>query len=90
VIAELITEATTKINERVEEGRMTQEKADEMLANLEDNIMARLDGTFVRPEGDNAEGFGRGGRGRHGFGDDTPTDSTDDTTDSAEDTSDDT
>ncbi len=80
VITELVAEATTQINEHVEEGRITQEQADERLADLEANITARLDGTFVRPEGENAEGFrrGRGGRGRHGFGFGYNTDTTDD------------
>ena len=60
VIAELITEATTHINEHVAAGRITQAQADEMLANLEANITARLDGTFERPDG-------FGGRGGFGF-----------------------
>jgi hypothetical protein len=51
VIAELVVEATTHINEKVAEGRITQEQADERLAELETNITARLDGTFERPEG---------------------------------------
>jgi len=59
VIAELVAESTTQINERVEAGRMTQEQADVILANLEDNITERLNGTFERLES-------VGGRG--GFG----------------------
>jgi len=86
VIEELVAETTTQINERVEAGRMTQEQADEALANIEDTITARLDGTYERPEGDAVEGRrGRGGRGKHGFGDDTD----DITTEAPADTSDD-
>jgi hypothetical protein len=68
VIAELVAEATTHINEKVAEGRITQEQADERLAELEDRITARLDGTLERPERPEGEGRrGRGGRGGQGF-----------------------
>jgi hypothetical protein len=59
VIAELVAEATTHINEGVAEGRFTQEQADERLADLEEHITERLNGTFERPEG---KGEGRNGR----------------------------
>lgn len=69
VIADLVSEATTQITDRVEAGRITQEQADTALATLEDNITARLDGTYERPEG--LEGFGgrRGGKGGRGGND---------------------
>ena len=68
VIAELVAEATTHINEKVAEGRITQEQADERLAELESNITARLDGTLERPERPEGEGRrGRGGRDGQGF-----------------------
>lgn len=74
VVAELVAEATTHINEKVDEGRITQEQADERIAGLEEHIVSRLNGTFERPEG--VDGQGRRGRrvGRDlGFGDDTDT-----------------
>ena len=58
VIAALVADATTKINEGVAEGRFTQEQTDERISGLEENITSRLNGTFERPEGK-----GRGGRG---------------------------
>ena len=81
VIAEMVAESTTNINDRVEAGRLTQEQADVLLAELEANITARLDGTMERPE--NSDGFGkRGGRGGRGFGNNSQSDSsTDDTSD---------
>lgn len=84
VIAELVAEATTHINEKVDEGRITQEQADERIAELDEQILSRLNGTFERPEGADGQGR-RGRRGGRGFGlgDDTdsPTENTDSTTD---------
>ena len=84
VVAELVAEATTRINERVEEGRITQEQADEKLAELEANIQSRLDGTYERPEGADGQGR-RGRRGGRGFGFGNDTDSTADDTDTVDD-----
>lgn len=55
VIASTITEATTRINEAVTAGNLTQERADEMLSKLETTLTALVNGTgnFDR------EGMGR-------------------------------
>ncbi len=71
VIADLVEEATNHINEKVAAGDITQERADEKLATLEERITDRINGTFERPERD-------GRRGRGGFGDNTPEDTSDD------------
>lgn len=80
VVTALVEEATTRINEHVEAGRLPQERADEILDGLEENITARLDGTFEPPvDGEGRPPHGRrGGRG-FGFGNDNP-DATEDAT----------
>lgn len=57
VIADLVDEATTAINEKVDAGDITQERADTYLENLEERITERINGTYERSEN------GRGGRG---------------------------
>ena len=56
----LVDEATEKITEKVDAGDITQERADEILASLEDRITDRVNGTF-EPDGR------RGRRGPRGF-----------------------
>lgn len=57
VIADLVDEATTAINEKVDAGDITRERADTYLETLEERITDRINGTFERTEN------GRGGRG---------------------------
>ena len=63
VIDALVAETEAKIAEKVEEGRIDQQQADDFAANAAERIEAMVNGTFERPEG--FEGF-RGRRG--GFG----------------------
>ena len=58
VKAELIANATERINQAVEDGKLTQEEADEMLANLDTTIDDLLSGDLREMRMD-----GRGGRG---------------------------
>ncbi len=44
IVAQVVAAATEQINAAVAEGRLTQERADQMLANLEDAINRLLDG----------------------------------------------
>ncbi len=53
-----VAEAQTKLDEAVTEGRISQEQADEMAANLEDNVTAMANGEF---EGREIFGQGHGG-----------------------------
>jgi len=57
VIAAVVEEATTRINTAVSESRITQERADEMLANLQENVTSAINGEFQV-----GRGGGRGGR----------------------------
>lgn len=72
VIDALVAAATTKIDEALANGDITQEKADELKTNLVDRITDVVNRT--KPEG-----F-RGGPGRHGPHDHPADDTTDDTT----------
>lgn len=59
-LVELFTEqATERINDAVESGRITQEQADERLDGLDERIEARLE---------NGGGFGNRGEGKRGHG----------------------
>lgn len=64
VAATMIDAATEHISTAVEEGRMTQEQADERLAELEQKVTDRLNGTFEPGE----HGPRRNGRGSRGEG----------------------
>lgn len=64
VIDAMVAEATERINSSVEEGRLTQEQADERLAELEQHVTDRLNGEFEPRDG--ARRGRRGGAG--GFG----------------------
>lgn len=78
VIAELVQTATDHINQHIEDGKLTQEQADTMLAELETRITERINGTFEPPmmgKGGNSQPpFGRGRGPRGGFEDQTPPD----------------
>ncbi len=56
VIDDMVADATARINERVASGDMTQERADEILAELPDKVTERVNNG--RPEG--RPGFGHG------------------------------
>lgn len=58
----LVDEATDQVNAKLEAGDITQERADEILATLEDRITERVNGTF-EPDGR------RGRRGSRGLDD---------------------
>lgn len=60
--AELIANATERINTGLEDGRLTQEEADEKLADLETHIDELLNGEFEARMGQRGEA-GRGPRG---------------------------
>lgn len=64
----LVAEATTRINEQVTNGKLTQEQADERIAQLKDRITSAVNGEF--PAGGPGGGGpgGRGGRGGWGHG----------------------
>lgn len=79
VISALVEEATTHINEHVEEGRLTQARADVILESLEENITNRLNDIFERPAGF-GDRFERGRRGHRGRGFGFGPNSSDDTT----------
>ena len=68
VIAYLVDEQTAQINEAVENGRLDQERADEMLADVEERVTDHVNG-----EGEGRFGR-RGPRGRSGFGGGPPGD----------------
>lgn len=59
VVDLFVENATERINAAVENGRITQEQADEKLAGLEDRVTSRLE---------DGGGFGRRGEGKRGFG----------------------
>ncbi|MFT7473734.1 MAG: hypothetical protein ACI81L_000649 [Verrucomicrobiales bacterium] len=68
-IVDFFTEqATERIAERVESGRITQEQADERLEGLDERIESRLEngGFGGRGEGHRGHGRGHGPRGGHG------------------------
>lgn len=74
VIDALVAEATERIEAAVAEGRLTQERADEMLANLEEHITDRVNGELpLRPGHGGHRGFGPGAEGG-GFGPGSPFD----------------
>jgi hypothetical protein len=58
VIAAVVEEATTRIATAVTEGRITQERADEMLANLQETVTSAINGELQL-----GRGGGLGGRG---------------------------
>lgn len=70
-IADAVTAMTDDVNEAVAAGRLTQEQADEMIANAEARVTDRVNG--VKPEvptddnGNPIERGQRGGRGGRGF-----------------------
>lgn len=76
VIAALEAQATERLDQAVDDGRITQEQADEMLEGIADRIDAAVNGEA--PLG----GRGFGGH-RHGFGQGGATDTTDTSTDNA-------
>ncbi|MFQ5382167.1 MAG: hypothetical protein ACE5EF_11215 [Dehalococcoidia bacterium] len=59
---------TERINQAAENGRLPQEKADEMLSNLDEHIDDLLNRTEWPERGPKHRGFGRGGPGGPGFG----------------------
>lgn len=61
-IAEVVAQVTEQINTAVSESRLTQEQADELIANLEQNITDLVNGALLPEEGR------PGGRGEHGRG----------------------
>ena len=67
LIAYLVDQAEEHIADAVANGRMTQEVADEKLADLEDHITDLVNSDIPEP-GDRPMGGGRGGRGPGGFG----------------------
>ena len=69
VIDAMVAEARTHLDERVSDGGLTQERADERLANLTERITERAN-TAGRPEG----GRGPSGRGGCDKGDEAPAD----------------
>jgi len=66
LIAYLVDQAEEHIADAVADGRMTQEEADEKLADLEDHITELVTSDIPEP-GDRPMGGG-GGRGGHGPG----------------------
>ena len=67
LIAYLVDQAEEHIADAVADGRMTQEEADEKLAELEDHITELVNSDIPEP-GDRPMGGGRGGHGPGGFG----------------------
>jgi polyhydroxyalkanoate synthesis regulator phasin len=89
LVAVLVDEATTHLDEHVADGDITQEEADERLAEMTERITAMVNGEMPAFDGRGHDGRGPGGRGPGGFGghhgsagDDTTGDDTagDDTT----------
>lgn len=67
--AEVLEAATERVNERVTNGDITQEEADAILAQAEEELNAWLSGDLAYPLFDRPfGGEGRGGRGGHGNG----------------------
>lgn len=68
LIAYLVAQAEEHIAQAVADGRITQEEADERLADLEEHITDRVNSDIPEP-GEGPMGEGRGGRGGgRGFG----------------------
>ena len=67
LVSKLVAAATTRLAEAVTAGRLTQEQADTMTANLQERITQAV--TSTRPTGGRGDGGGRGGRGGFGQGD---------------------
>jgi polyhydroxyalkanoate synthesis regulator phasin len=75
VIALLVSQAEERIADAVADGRLTQEEADEKLADVTGNITDKVNngpgfgrGHRHGPDGEGTGGLGFGGRGRGGFG----------------------
>ena len=66
LIAELVSQAEERIAQAVEDGRITQDQADEKLAEVEDKITDMVNNG--PPERGEGRGFGRRGPGRGGPG----------------------
>lgn len=73
IVATFVEDATERINEAVEDGRLNQEEADERLAELEERITDRLNGEFT--------GYGPENGRRGPRGDDAPEAESSDTVD---------
>lgn len=78
LVAALVSEVEERLASAVEDGDLTQEEADEKLADATERATDMVNGEFERPERD---GFrGRGGPGGFGPGGDAPADDADETT----------
>ena len=64
VVDTAITQLTERINQAVTNGRLTQERADEMLANLETTVTDVINGTFEMGQNGGGMGGAFGGRQR--------------------------
>lgn len=77
VVAVIVESKQDRLAQAVEDGRITQEEADERVVDLEDRVTTRVDeGRPERPEGEAGEGRQgrRGGNGPGGAGADAPAD----------------
>ncbi len=68
LVAVLVAEATTHLDEHVADGDITQAEADERLAEMTENITAMVNGEMPTFEGRGPGSGGPGGRGPGGFG----------------------
>lgn len=68
LVAHLVSALEEHLAEAVENGRMTQERADEILANAEEHLTEVVNAPIPEPPADRP---GRGGHGRFGPGRDT-------------------
>ena len=60
LVAEMLDARTTVLNEKVADGSITQEHADDMLVNMEDRVSERVSSTELGTPGGRGQGSGQG------------------------------